>query len=420
MPDEHYLILSSEARKHGISHRLEKPYDFNGQKLVLQYEFRVEGLMNCGGAYIKVFPSLFGDSIVDESKKETNEFEPVKMNGETPYLLMFGPDRCSPTGYIEFLYKYRNHLSGSISETRVYPAMPAPWLSDSPLTHLYRLEFDTTNHSYVVKVDGRESHSGYLLKDMDPIPSPPKTISDPEDKKPLDWVEDAEINDPADVKPEHYDDTPAEIVDPEASKPIDWDDELDGEWEFPMIPNPEYYGPWVPRRIKNPEYKGKWVARTIENPHYYEEKNPGRFYAPVGGLGFELWSMQSGFMFNNIILTTNTSDADIIEDLWRQKFMAEFSIKEDIDWDHYPPFYRRWIDNALEFSQENPLLFGAICLMVGFPFILWAIISTPQAKRKDSLIAKDSPSTPSHGKNTTSAKNEAEEGTSTKRKTKKD
>lgn len=35
-------------------------------------------------------------------------------------------------------------------------------------------------------------------------------------------------------------DKPENIPDPDAKKPDDWDDEMDGEWEPPMITNPEY------------------------------------------------------------------------------------------------------------------------------------------------------------------------------------
>lgn len=35
-------------------------------------------------------------------------------------------------------------------------------------------------------------------------------------------------------------DEPENIPDPDAKKPDDWDEEMDGEWEPPMIPNPEY------------------------------------------------------------------------------------------------------------------------------------------------------------------------------------
>lgn len=35
-------------------------------------------------------------------------------------------------------------------------------------------------------------------------------------------------------------DKPENIPDPDAKKPDDWDEDMDGEWEPPMIPNPEY------------------------------------------------------------------------------------------------------------------------------------------------------------------------------------
>jgi len=35
-------------------------------------------------------------------------------------------------------------------------------------------------------------------------------------------------------------DKPETIPDPDATKPDDWDVDMDGEWEPPMITNPEY------------------------------------------------------------------------------------------------------------------------------------------------------------------------------------
>ena len=34
-------------------------------------------------------------------------------------------------------------------------------------------------------------------------------------------------------------------------QPEDWDDEEDGEWTVPTIPNPEYKGPWKPKVCGN-------------------------------------------------------------------------------------------------------------------------------------------------------------------------
>merc|ERR1719197_2390933 len=78
-------------------------------------------------------------------------------------------------------------------------------------------------------------------------------MDDPEDKKPADWVEEKRI------------------VDSKASKPDDWDDEEDGEWEAPMIDNPDYKGEWTVKRISNPAYKGFWEAKKIANPKYQDD-----------------------------------------------------------------------------------------------------------------------------------------------------
>lgn len=40
-------------------------------------------------------------------------------------------------------------------------------------------------------------------------------------------------------------DKPEHIPDPDAKKPEDWDEEMDGEWEPPVIQNPEYKVRWA-------------------------------------------------------------------------------------------------------------------------------------------------------------------------------
>lgn len=51
------------------------------------------------------------------------------------------------------------------------------------------------------------------------------------------------------------------------------DEEMDGEWEAPQIPNPACEtapgcGRWKPPMINNPEYKGKWKPPLVDNPNY--------------------------------------------------------------------------------------------------------------------------------------------------------
>ena len=57
-----------------------------------------------------------------------------------------------------------------------------------------------------------------------------------------------------------------------AKKPAGWDEEEDGEWEPPRMPNPKCKkvgcGPWKPPTKANPNYKGEWRAPLIDNPNY--------------------------------------------------------------------------------------------------------------------------------------------------------
>lgn len=101
-------------------------------------------------------------------------------------------------------------------------------------------------------IDNEKVESGELEADWNFLP--PKKIRDPEAKKPEDWEDKATIDDPNDTKPEDWE-KPEHIADPDATKPEDWDDEMDGEWEAPMIDNPDYKGVWSPKQIDNPNYK---------------------------------------------------------------------------------------------------------------------------------------------------------------------
>merc|ERR1712019_323698 len=106
-------------------------------------------------------------------------------------------------------------------------------------------------------------------------------MDDAEDKKPEDWTEEKRG------------------VDTSAKKPDDWDDEEDGEWEAPMINNPEYKGEWKPKQIDNPAYKGEWIHPEIDNPEYVADDSLYK-YGDIGNVGFEIWQVKSGTIFDNI------------------------------------------------------------------------------------------------------------------------
>ena len=75
------------------------------------------------------------------------------------------------------------------------------------------------------------------------------------------------VNSDSNQYPESQDWDKAEhIADPDATKPEDWDDEMDGEWEPPMIDNPEYKGEWKPRYV---HHNFQFIEQSMKNlPRY--------------------------------------------------------------------------------------------------------------------------------------------------------
>merc|ERR1711972_956470 len=157
----------------------------------------------------------------------------------------------------------------------------------------------------------------------------PKEISDPDDKKPDDWVDDSMMDDPEDKKPDDWVEE-KRMVDSEATKPDDWDDEEDGEWEAPMKDNPAYKGDWSVKRISNPAYKGIWEAKKIANPEYVDDDKIYS-YADFGFLGFDLWQVKGGTIFDNVIVCDDVAEADEFAKKWKElsEFEKEEKKKED-------------------------------------------------------------------------------------------
>ena len=78
-----------------------------------------------------------------------------------------------------------------------------------------------------------------------------------------------------------------------------------------MIDNPEYKGPWSPKMIDNPDYKGEWVHPEIDNPDYMEDDKLHAVCAPepCTHIGFEIWQVLSGTLFDDIIVTDSLDEA---------------------------------------------------------------------------------------------------------------
>merc|ERR1712139_117377 len=178
-----------------------------------------------------------------------------------------------------------------------------------------------------VEIDQEQIYEGSIKDDWEVLA--PKEISDPDDKKPSDWVDDSMMDDPESVKPDDWV-TEKRIVDPEAKKPDDWDDEEDGEWEAPMKDNPEYKGEWNVKRISNPAYKGFWEAKKIANPAYVDDDAVYK-YEDFGFIGFDLWQVKGGTIFDNVIITDDAAEADNFAAKWKALSEVEKAKKKEED-----------------------------------------------------------------------------------------
>ena len=175
-------------------------------------------------------------------------------------------------------------------------------------------------------------------------------------------------------------DEPLTIPDPEAEKPEDWDEEEDGDWippqvpnpkceeasgcgnwEPPMIRNPAHKGKWTAPFIDNPAYKGVWAPQKIANPDYFEDKTPSSF-EPMGAIGFEIWTMQNDITFDNIYIGHSVADA---ASLRAQTYDVKKTVEEAEEAKSKPPPSEKpkspqdlvFMDDPVTYIKEKVLLF---------------------------------------------------------------
>ncbi|XP_014669464.1 PREDICTED: calreticulin-like [Priapulus caudatus] len=269
------LQTSQDAKFYMSSRKFDESFSNEGKTLVIQFQVKHEQKIDCGGGYVKVYPDTVNQK---------------DLHGDAPYHIMFGPDICGPgTKKVHVIFNYKDNNLLINKDIRC---------KDDEFTHLYTLIVKPDN-TYVVKIDNEKVESGELEKDWSFLPA--KKIKDPDAKKPEDWDDREKMDDPDDTMPEDWE-QPEHIADPDAEKPEDWDDEMDGEWEAPMIDNPDYKGEWKPKQIDNPNYSGKWTHPEIDNPDYEEDSNLYK-YTNIGAIGLDLWQVKSGSIFDNFLVT---------------------------------------------------------------------------------------------------------------------
>lgn len=342
--------------------------------------------LECGGAYMKLL-------------RENKALHQDEFSNTTPYVVMFGPDKCGHNNKIHFIFNHKNPKTGEYEEKHVKSPNAARIVKT---TELYTLIVQP-NNTFSIELNGEQVKQGSLLEDFVPPVNPPEEIDDAKDTKPEDWVDEARIPDPDAKKPEDWDeDAPFEIVDeeaekpedwlvdepltipdPEAQKPEDWDDEEDGDWVAPTVANPKCSevsgcGPWTKPMKKNPDYKGKWTApfidnpaykgvwapRKIKNPDFFNDTNPANL-EPIGAIGFEIWTMQNDILFDNVYIGHSVEDArKLADETFHLKHpieqLAELAASPKKDEKAKSPSDLKFLDDPVLFVKEKVDLFLTI------------------------------------------------------------
>jgi len=375
--NDHSLILKNPADQHVISRVLDRPISGvdEGQSLVVQFEVRFPSNFQCGEASLKLF-----------AYNET--FSSEDANDSSPYVLAFGPANCrAAPDQVHFSFRHKSPKTGEW-EKKSLEDPPKPKTNNR--THLYTL-FIGGDNSFAIFIDKVQVKTGSLLADFRPPVNPPEEIDDPNDKKPHDWVDQDKIPDPnalppkvceddahhieipyppADLhkpepdceEPEYYIDPhavkpstwcvdcPDQIHDKQAQRPVDWDEVVNGEWEPPLIANPqcdlggcgvwgtrnpEFRGKWKAPIIHNPAYQGKWKPHRIHNPNYFQDLKPYKL-SPIGAIGFVVQTNGENIEFDNIYIG-NLLDAawDMADKTWAPKRDLEKKLNPGPDDDDY-------------------------------------------------------------------------------------
>lgn len=80
------MQVTEKAKHYGISSLLPEPVD-PAKDLVLQFDLKLGSGLSCGGAYIKFLTA-------------DGSFKPDGLKDDTPYTVMFGPDKCGDTNKV--------------------------------------------------------------------------------------------------------------------------------------------------------------------------------------------------------------------------------------------------------------------------------------------------------------------------------
>jgi hypothetical protein len=157
-PLEHALVIKSRSSYSAVSHGFRPPIYSINKTLVLQYEMRPQNGFSCSGAYIKILSDP--------------NFKPRLFSNETEYAIMFGPDRCTESNRVHFIYSHFHPIRKVFLKKSVKDPPKAPV---DPYTHLYTL-IVRPNNTFSILIDNIEKRNGSLFFDFEPPLLEPREI----------------------------------------------------------------------------------------------------------------------------------------------------------------------------------------------------------------------------------------------------
>lgn len=126
-------------------------------------------------------------------------------------------------------------------------------------------------------------------------------------------------------------------------------------------------GEWKPKQIDNPDYKGPWVHPEIANPEYTPDPELYR-KDEVCAIGFDLWQVKSGTIFDNVLVTDDIDyAAKFGTDVWKPTIVSfnlhkstqlkikliENDVKSSSD---YNERYKSWNSSLLNMFQMQTII----------------------------------------------------------------
>ena len=153
-------------------------------------------------------------------------------------------------------------------------------------------------------------------------------------------------------------------------------------------PSPKY------SQVDNPDYLGVWAPKKIPNPNFFTDDQPHAM-APIGGLGIELWTMQDGILFDNILIA---NDASVASALAAKTFVPRRAAEEVVKKakaretelmggdDSFLGKAKVAAKSAMYYAQDNPAIVGGSLCLGLLPIILFCCLG---GKKKDEEEAEE-------------------------------